>query len=435
MVAESDFHYEDDSGGNEANGPADPNDPRFRFRAYPTRIEMPQLSSISSLLLLFPKRIYENQVSRQICDNVDLGMDLVGRSLSQEETDAFVSQAELLVRGPRQGAMIGLVAANLLSFAPLRRALIKPHTIDMAKLSLRQFPYAKLGVTSGFGIFTGAVFGNVWAAANASRNLLSDDRLKQFRYDRKYQDPDVILKRVRDRAMTKKGYAPGAMANGGVTTAHGQNQNGSGPQSGYYNTSTAGPYAVSQNEVSPTVVDDGTGGSKIISDINTKRQRDEYNTQARPYYNQSNSNQEYSGQQYAGQQEQDFPATNVDGGMDFFDADSDSSADPDSPRYKQPPGSDGQQGGSAWDRVRNAAQRENGVSVPAQRNRQQQINATAQGSEFKGYMGSAGRTSGGFDENGAYSSKDAAQKEFNELVERERALGSGADSTASGPKW
>ncbi|KZZ90347.1 hypothetical protein AAP_03877 [Ascosphaera apis ARSEF 7405] len=439
MVAESDFHYQEPV-GNEANGPTDPNDPRSRFRAYPARIDMPEISSLSSILLLFPKRIYERQVSRQICDNVDLGMDLVGRSLSQEETDAFVSQAELLVKGPRQGAMIGLLAANLLSFAPLRRALVRPHTIDLAKMSLREIPFTKLGVTSGFGIFTGAVFGNVWAAANASRNLLSDERLKQFRNDRKYQDPDVILKRVRERAMMKKGYAPGVMADGSQRQQQGrqqqqQQQDDGSPQSGFYDTSTAGPYSLSPNEASPTVVDDGTGGSKIISDINTQRQRDEYNTQSRPYYNQSYSNQDFSGQQYTGQQEQDLPPAKVDGGMDFFEADSDTSADPDSPRFKQSAATGGQQQGSAWDRLRSAAQQENGVSVPAQRNRRQQINVTSQGPEFKGYMGSgATRASGGFDQYGGYSNKADAQKEFDELLEKERQLGSGADRS-SGPKW
>ncbi|KAI5286124.1 hypothetical protein KEM54_000042, partial [Ascosphaera aggregata] len=436
MVAESDFEYEEIV-GNEANGPTDPRDPRSRFRAYPTRIEMPQMSSITSLLLLFPRRVYENQVSKQICDNVDLGMDLVGRSLTQDETEAFVSQAELLVKGPRQGAMIGLVAANVLSFGVLKRAIIRPHTLNPANMSLRDFPFVKVGVSSGFGIFTGAVFGNVWAAANASRNLLSDDRLKKFREDRKYQDPDVILRRVRERAMMRKGYAPGIMADGKTRGSYrsGQQMGDSSPQSGY-DTSTVGPYSGSSNEVSPTLVDDGTGGSKIINDINTRRQRDEYNTQARPYFNQDNSSRGSSAQHYAGQHEQDIPAANVDGGMDFFDADSATSSDPDSPRYQQSPATSGQSksgSGSAWDRIRHAAQRENGVSVPAQRDRQQQINAAAQGLEFEGYMSSGGRTQGGFDKYEGYASKEEAQKKFNELLEKERAIGSDVDRL-SGPR-
>ncbi|KAI5292572.1 hypothetical protein KEM52_006251 [Ascosphaera acerosa] len=437
MVAEGDFRYED-TAVNEANGPPDPRDPRARFRAYPMRIQIPELSGLASLMLLLPRRVYENQVSRQICDNVDLGMDLVGRSLTQEETDAFVSQASTLVTGPRQGAILGLLAANMLAFRAFRRAVVKPHTIDMARMNMREFPFAKFGVASGSGIFTGAVFGNVWSAATVSRNLLEDARLKQFREDRKHQDADAILKRVRERAMIKRGYAPGLLANGARPAGQprGAQMGDVSAESGY-DTSTVGPYSASATELSPTLVDDGAGSPKTFHDIGTTRQRSEFGNDDRAFSSEDTTSrssgssvQTFPGQQYAGQQEQDLPSTSVDGGLDFFDADSSTSADPDSPKYS--PTAAGNAGsaarsGSAWDRVRQAAQQGNGKAMPINRNQDSF-------STLRSYADSDRQAQFASDAVSNQKSQEDAQREFDEILERERALGTSRDK-AREPRW
>ncbi|KAI5300229.1 hypothetical protein KEM55_008663 [Ascosphaera atra] len=405
MVAESDFNREDpvDNGG-----PIDPRDPRARFRQYSTRIEMPELSPLTSLLLLLPRPAFEQQVSRQICDNVDLGMDLVGRPLTQDETDAFVSQAALLIKAPRTGAVLGLWAANLLAFPAFRRFMMTPHLLrqELAHMRMQDFPYWKAGVVSGFGIFTGAAFGSVYSAAGASRNLLTDDRLRGFREDRKQQDPDVIMKRVRDRQLLRRGNVPGQWAGNpagqmGPTHRPGlqpKTEDEMSPQSGYDGASFDS-YSDSDNG--------SASDSKILRGL---------------YAQQNQQPQRY----------QEDPSQSGDYGthdVDFFDS---SSNDPDSPAYQGPSGGSSRQYGSSWDRIRAAAQAEGPVK-PRRWPQQQQPREDYDLSPPAG-SGGQGRDDPGFGRFGGQS-KESAQREFDEMLEKERSLGTESDNTASGPKW
>lgn len=441
--------------GDDSSFPPSPNanasSPSSRLQSYAANVEVPTLNFLESLLLLYPPRAYESQITRQICDNIDLGMDLVGRPLNQGETDAFVAQAEGLVKTPRRGAVVGLLAGGAFTIFPIhnelrdvlsqqwrRRRRSSPSASASASSSsslsssaamqffANKFPWWKLGVTTGIGIFTGAILGNIVSAAVASQRLMTDARLTRFREDRRSQDPEVVLQRIRDRAMSRAGAVPqafrGPPSQGVVRPDPALRQGITAPAAGEY-ADTAGLEDRSwDGESNGNGNGDGEGinpsDSQIVRDLYSKHQNQWNEQQTAAATTQSSSFYET-------------PNKAGSGGDVLNDLMDDYSSDPDSPSYNPAarPAPAQYRPGSAWARLRQEAAHGSGVgggggggsgdadvavgsstiavadsfSTSSQRQRQQQQQRAGQGAVSDETL-----------------QREQAQREFDDMLERER---------------
>lgn len=346
------------------------------------------MSFAESCLLLYPPSAYETQITRQICDNIDLGMDLVGRPLNQEETDAFVSQAENLVKTPRRGAILGLAAGTALTIYPIRHSFQKGGIFRLPAA----FPFWKLGATSGIGIFAGAILGNVISAATASQRLLSDSRLTRFREERKTQNPDAVMQRIKDRAMSRAGSVsqtrpPQAIVGQGLSRPEPTDTDAVGMEDKQSNND--GEYHTD---------------SPIVRDVYSQRQN------------------QWKERQPQSQSSSFYEPPNKSGGDDVLtDLMDDRSSDPNSPAYggasyeRSRFSSRQSSPGSAWERLRHEAAQGAGAGAGsgADSNASNSVTISPSLRESQRPEQVSGET----------LQRENAQREFDELLERERRQG------------
>ncbi|KKZ68492.1 hypothetical protein EMCG_05851 [[Emmonsia] crescens] len=164
----------------------------YSLRKFAARIEIPPYGMGKQLLFLRSQPAYEEYMASRIKQHLEMGMALVDRPLTQQETDSFVEQAVSLTTKPRMGAYLGTFAGFLIIAKPfIKNGRLIP-TSQIKGMIDRQL-IVKIFLWP-FCIVAGNTFGKASGASLAVRDLTTDPRLSQYRQDRANQDPQKVQK-------------------------------------------------------------------------------------------------------------------------------------------------------------------------------------------------------------------------------------------------
>ncbi|KAK2836089.1 hypothetical protein FQN49_006696 [Arthroderma sp. PD_2] len=183
------------------NGHASP------FAKFPTRVVLPPYS-FSKRIFYWSEDSYQRSLSRQIVTRMDFASVVLNRYPTQEETDAWVSQASSAQTFPGYGAIIGLgVGAMIAKTKDARAATMANETAAQQFASKRPLfklsPHTLKGrlaraavilpIFSMIGAALSDVFGEVYIRIKGA----SDPRLARFRDEVLHADTQQVQARIR----------------------------------------------------------------------------------------------------------------------------------------------------------------------------------------------------------------------------------------------
>lgn len=425
--------------------------PSFGSNSY--TISIPQLNPLKALALLMPRSVYTARVAQTMADNVALGSDLIGRPLEPHEAAAFAEPAPTLVTAPRWGAMIGGSLGGFLASmssgdrkgpagseggnsaagtgagaeaaagteagagghfhgsGPGQARPLRLRFPFRLPPTLNRVPLSKLALLSLSGALVGSLTGNIYAAGTATRALAVDPRLARFRADRATQDPEAIMRRVREHAArrVKEHEREWAARRGEMGDAVGGLRTQASTSAGWEGDERMDDASATAATAAPSTAASG------------------------PY---ANSATVMPGWVDRGSSVAPPPATDTDTSTsadDFFDL---NLSNPDSPSYRPPPQAYSQPTArGSWDRIRRASSgqstpwpspgRSDGASGDYGYGRYGDYHGREDVEESDSAAARRGRVEASAQESRA--SQEAAQAEFDRMVERERHVGEEGD--------
>ncbi|EEP79849.1 predicted protein [Uncinocarpus reesii 1704] len=368
------------------------NPPNELLRKFPTTITLPPFT-FGRRLLHWSQANYENKLSLLICAQLDAASAMMNRPVTQEETNAIVDQASMLSDVPEAAGLLGGTLGVWLGGKPVN---VNPKDAEaMTKLSpaarLRASRTAHIAFVLPICFLAGYWISSSIARISVALATARDQRMAQFQKDVTKQNPEEVqrrLKQVRDEAYARRraamyGDQPPPQQQRGPPSG-----DDASPTGGYLE--SGGSYAQYGSQ---------PNDSKILSDV----------------YSQPNGGfQSQSPPQYP-QRPQPPSALEPTQGQSFWDDDA-SPTNPDvdiTPRTAT---------GSTWERIRQSA----AARTPPQQHQQQQQQQQQPPSnqEWRSSDYDAGRDSS---DNYTQAPRERAQKDFDNLLEREREFGSDRD--------
>ncbi|WEW56932.1 hypothetical protein PRK78_002391 [Emydomyces testavorans] len=384
---------------------------------FPTSITLPPFT-LTRRILHWRQKSYETQLSMMIRAKMDMAAAMVNRLPTQEETDAIVDQSSMLFDIPKA---MGLVGASFGAWLWSRQEKFERKqagvkTFKLAALfrkNMLSITMVRGGLMLPFFFAAGYWIGNTVSRVGVSVATARDERMAQFQRDFEEQDPKEIqkrLQRLRDEAAAKRHAAAAQRLQ--------QRQQQQQPQA---------QFAPSRDDASPTgsYLESGDSftqpsDSKILTEVYSQQNGAFQPTPSRP-----------SGQQLS---------TQPPRSQSFWDNDDDASpANPDIDTTLQTASSSA----SAWERIRQSAAAQGSSSPrgftprsPQAPPQQQQTQQQPSNDDWQAAGSSgAGRDSG---DRYARGAKEQAQRNFDQLVERDREFGTDQDrdgGNAWGRRW
>ncbi|KAJ5690446.1 hypothetical protein N7462_004838 [Penicillium macrosclerotiorum] len=351
---------------------------------------------------------WERHVAYALMERVENTWVMAGRSPTQDEFDAFTTQATRALYYRKMGLPISSFLGTAYLYNATRKTAKLPTTAGPQEVFkfLRNYAVTdKAGFrgwisSSAFKLLfismTGSIATSFWALWTEAQVALQDPRLKEFVEDMRRQKPEDVRKRkmqaaservrrVRDGERDMRGQVVAEIEHPG---SHAQD----GDQDPYASSNAISATASSDNDTSY-----GTAQTYEQSE-SASAQRPGPEAPRRPWG-------------YSAQSAPQQPSNESSSGTDFFFGGSnDDDASPTAPEYRNT-NPDGSPIGNAWERLR----RQNGIqsSPPAQ----------PQWGQSQGYAESPTYTpSGDRDryDHGRRSEKEQAQADFDRMMEAER---------------